>query len=403
MNPKSNWLNHELTLEIEKVAHGGIFVARHEGRVVFVNHVLPGEKVLARVYEDRGGAFCRAEPIAILTPSTHRVKHFWKEAETLGAGGAEFGHIALDYQRELKAQVLSEALQRMAKTELSVEVQPLEHDVESGGLGYRTRVQLHVDEAGVAGPYRERSHDVVPVKRLPLAVADIEELGLHLKNWQNVKRIEIAASSTGQLQWSIDKKLKGDQKLLERALDRTFRISSGGFWQVHVSAAETLGRAVGELAEAAGFEPNADNHDLYSGVGLFTGGLAQRFGAGIHATAVETSKAAIADAELNLRDLSKVRAVAMPVERYLKSLDGVKANSTFVLDPPRSGAGKEAVTQLLRIKPRHLIYVACDPIALARDLGDLLAGGYRIADARAYDLFPHTHHFETLVSLVAER
>ena len=114
MNKTTNWVGQNLTLTIEKVAHGGVFVARHDGRVVFVSHVLPGEKVKAMVYEDRGGSFCRAEPTDILEASPDRVKHFWKQAGPGGAGGAEFGHITLARQRELKADVIEEALQRMA-------------------------------------------------------------------------------------------------------------------------------------------------------------------------------------------------------------------------------------------------------------------------------------------------
>jgi tRNA/tmRNA/rRNA uracil-C5-methylase (TrmA/RlmC/RlmD family) len=102
MSKTENWQDRVLELEIEKVAHGGIFVARHEGRVVFVSHTAPGENVRAKVFEDKGGSFCRAETIEVIAPSAKRVPHIWKEADRLGAGGAEFGHLALEYQRQLK-------------------------------------------------------------------------------------------------------------------------------------------------------------------------------------------------------------------------------------------------------------------------------------------------------------
>ncbi|MEY4639793.1 MAG: hypothetical protein RLY13_791, partial [Actinomycetota bacterium] len=267
-----------MVLNIEKVAHGGVFVARHDGRVVFVSHVLPGEKVKAVVYEDRGGSFCRAEPTEILEPSPDRVPQVWKQAGPGGAGGAEFGHIALKRQRELKADVLEEALQRMAGIDLRPVVEAAPGDDEVNGLGYRTRVQLHVDEAGDVGPYRERSHDVVRVRDLPLAVDEIRELEFTKKNFQDVKKIEVAASSTGQVQWKIDKKLKGDERLIERAAGRTFRITGGGFWQVHKKAADVLTSAVCEMVADAGIDLKADNLDLYGGVGLFTGALAAKFG-----------------------------------------------------------------------------------------------------------------------------
>jgi tRNA/tmRNA/rRNA uracil-C5-methylase (TrmA/RlmC/RlmD family) len=416
VNKTINWTGQQLTLRIEKVAHGGIFVARHDGRVVFVSHVLPGELVKAVVFEDRGGSFCRAEPLAILEPSADRVPHFWKEASAPesdrslgvgGAGGTEFGHIALPRQRELKADVIEEALQRMAGIELRPTVEAVAGDDDANGLGYRTRVQLHVDEAGEPGPYRERSHEVISVRNLPLAVEEVNELNLHLKNWQGVKKIEIAVSNTGQVQYSVDKKTKGDAKLVERAGGRTFRISSGGFWQVHRGAAEVLTSCVNDMVAEVGIDLNAPNLDLYGGVGLFAGSLAARFANRLKITTVEAIKQATEDAKLNLADLPAVRAVCAPTERFLAEqvtnagkgeIDYTEA--TIVLDPPRSGAGDRVVKDLLKLKPKHIVYVACDPVALARDLKGFFAGGYQLKQLRAFDLFPHTHHVETVVSLV---
>ena len=403
MNKTENWLNREIELEVEKVAHGGIFVARHEGRVVFVSHTAPGEKVVAKVFEDKGGSFCRADAVEVLTPSAKRVTHIWKEADRLGAGGAEFGHIALEYQRQLKTDVLEESLSRMAGISNRVQVMPVPGDELTNGLGYRTRIQLHVSEEGVAGPYQERTHNVVPVKALPLAVAEINELGVHHKNWQDVKRIEISTASTGGIQWFIDKKVKGDKRLTERALGRSFRISSGGFWQVHKGAAELLASEIVELSE--GLEVDANNLDLYGGVGLFSGALATKYGKKLNITTVESSKVATSDASANLVDLSKHKAVAAPVEGFLKlqikqGLD--LSGATVIIDPPRAGAGKTVVDQLAFLKPKKIVYVACDPVSLARDLKTFAASGYRIGDIRAFDLFPHTHHFETLATLELE-
>jgi tRNA/tmRNA/rRNA uracil-C5-methylase (TrmA/RlmC/RlmD family) len=403
MSKTVNWLDQVLELEIEKVAHGGIFVARHEGRVVFVSHTAPGEKVKAKVYEDKGGSFCRAETLEVLSPSKNRVSHIWKEADRLGAGGAEFGHLALDYQRSLKTDVLEESLSRMAGISQRVQVLPVPGDETTNGLGYRTRVQLHVSAEGVAGPYQERTHNVVPVKSLPLAVTEINELGIHLKNWQDVKRIEIATASTGGIQWFIDKKLKGDKKLTERAVGRSFRISSGGFWQVHRGAAELLATEVIELSD--GLDIEANNLDLYGGVGLFSGALATKYGKKLNITTVESSKVATSDASANLVDLAKHKAVAAPVEGFLRLQikQGLQlAGATVILDPPRAGAGKTVVDQLVFLEPKKILYVACDPVSLARDLKAFMGSGYRLEQIRSYDLFPHTHHFETIASLVKE-
>jgi tRNA/tmRNA/rRNA uracil-C5-methylase (TrmA/RlmC/RlmD family) len=407
VNKVANWLGKELTLNIEKVAHGGIFVARHEGRVIFVSHTLPGEKVRARVFEDKGGSFARAETVEVLEASPHRVKHVWKAAADGAVGGAEFGHIDLSYQLELKADVLEEALSRMAGIAMRPVVEQAPGDDLANGLGYRTRVQLHVDELGNVGPYRERTHQVVEVRDLPLAVEDIRELGLHLKNWSGVRKIEIASSNTGNIQYSVDKKVKGDERLVERAGGRTFRITGGGFWQVHRKAADILTSAVNEAIAKAGFDKTADNLDLYGGVGLFAGTIAAKFGVDSVITTVEAFKTATEDAKLNLADLPNVRAILAPTERFLdeRVSSHVKNGSpettaTVILDPPRAGAGAKVVGQVLALKPKHIVYVACDPIALARDLKPLTEGGYELASLRAFDLFPHTHHVEAVASLI---
>ncbi len=407
MNKVANWLGKELTLNIEKVAHGGIFVARHEGRVIFVSHTLPGEKVRARVFEDKGGSFARAETVEVLEASPHRVKHVWKAAADGAVGGAEFGHIDLNYQLELKSDVIEEALSRMAGITMRPVVEQAPGDDLANGLGYRTRVQLHVDELGNVGPYRERTHQVVEVRDLPLAVEDIRELGLHLKNWSGVRKIEIASSNTGNIQYSVDKKVKGDERLVERAGGRTFRITGGGFWQVHRKAADILTTAVNEAIAKAGFDKTADNLDLYGGVGLFAGTIAAKFGVDSVITTVEAFKTATEDAKLNLADLPNARAILAPTERFLdeRVSSHVKNGSpettaTVILDPPRAGAGAKVVGQVLALKPKHIVYVACDPIALARDLKPLTEGGYELASLRAFDLFPHTHHVEAVASLI---
>jgi tRNA/tmRNA/rRNA uracil-C5-methylase (TrmA/RlmC/RlmD family) len=232
---------------------------------------------------------------------------------------------------------------------------------------------------------------------MPLACEEIVELSVHTKNWQDVSKIEIAASTSGQLQWKIDKKLKGDERLIERAAGRTFRISGGGFWQVHRAAPEVLTSCVLGFIEKAGFNKEENNLDLYGGVGLFASALAGKFGKDVRVTTVEAFKQATEDAKLNIADMPKAQAICTPVERFLNT---EKTADTNILDPPRSGAGAKVVGQILKLEPRHVVYVACDPVALARDLKQFFAAGYELADIRAFDLFPHTHHIEAVASLV---
>ena len=384
-----------LKLKIEKVAHGGVFIARHDNKVVFVSGALPGEVVNAKVVQDTK-SFLRAETLEVIEPSEHRVKHFWKAA-LRGAGGAEFGHITLDYQRVLKTEVLREALSRMAGLESDVEVEAAPGDDKANGLRYRTRVQLNVDESGTAGPSKVRTNEIVFTRDLPLAVLEIEELGLHLKNFNGVEKIKIAASNTGNLQWSIDKKLNGDAQLIERVAGRTFRLSPGSFWQSHKAAPELLTGCVKEFADLLGFDSEKQNLDLYSGVGLFSATLSNSY-PGSKFLAVESAKQAIEDGERSTQDLPNLKFHRADVLKFLRS-QSAGSFDTIVLDPPRSGAANKVVEQLIRLQPRNLIYVACDPVALARDLRTLGEAGYSLKAIKAFDIFPHTHHFETVVAL----
>ena len=386
-----------LELQIEKVAHGGIFVARHEGRVIFVEGAIPGETVKAEVYQD-AGSYLRAKTTEVLVPSEHRVPHFWK-ASREGAGGAEFGHIELSYQRELKAQVLTEAFDRFAQTEVVVEVAEMPSDEAGNGLHYRTRVQLNVDQSGLAGPSKVRSNEIVFTKDLPLAVAEIEELGLHLKNWSGVSKISIAASSTGDLQWMVDKKVQGSEKLIERVSGRTFRLSSGAFWQVHTDAPAALTQSVMSMAKVLSFDPTKHNLDLYAGAGLFSATLSQSY-SGARFTAVEASKQAVSDGERSTQDLKELTFVKQDVLEFLKRAK--PEFDTVVLDPPRSGAAAKVIAALVKLNPRNIIYVACDPVALARDVKQLAAAGYQIRGLESFDIFPHTHHFECVLALSRE-
>jgi tRNA/tmRNA/rRNA uracil-C5-methylase (TrmA/RlmC/RlmD family) len=147
----------------------------------------------------------------------------------------------------------------------------------------------------------------------------------------------------------------------------------------------------------AGFKKEENNLDLYGGVGLFASALAGKFGKDVRVTTVEAYKQATEDAKLNIADMPKAQAICTPVERFLNT---EKAADTIILDPPRSGAGAKVVGQILKLEPRHVVYVACDPVALARDLKQFLAAGYELAGIRAFDLFPHTHHVEAVASLV---
>ncbi|WP_232333633.1 class I SAM-dependent RNA methyltransferase [Agromyces laixinhei] len=411
-----------IELEIERVAHGGVFVARHDGRVVFVADAIPGERVAARVSDQGKERFWRAETVEVLEASPDRREHVWSEASVdrapeRRAGGAEFGHIRIERQRELKGEVLREALSRMAGLEVAVEVAPVDPALAPGaslddGTGWRTRMRLHVGADGRVGPYAARSHTIVPVASVPLAVPELAALSPLGDRFPGASAIDLVAPSVGDpaiVMASVERMPRGVRPTIEeRVGDRTFRLDRDGFWQVHRGAAATLTRAVQELIDGDLFDPRAANHDLYGGVGLLAAAVGDRFGETVRITTVESDARATEHAGANLAEWLGARAVTARVDRYLAELlsDGAAEraglrDATIVLDPPRAGAGREVVERLAELRPRQLVYVACDPVAFARDVGLFRERGYELDALRAVDLFPNTHHVEAVARLRA--
>lgn len=407
------WLGRSVELDVTNIAHGGVAVARHEGRVVFVADAIPGERVLARISEDSKKSFWRAETLSVIEASGHRQEHVW-DAASLDrdpadrAGGAEFGHIDLAYQRELKRQVLTDALQRMAGLSTAVSVEAVPGDDERRGTGWRTRVRLHVDAAGRLGPFAARSHRVIPVTTLPLATEAVGEAAPLGQLFAGEEQVDVLAPSTGGARLIV-----GRQKpsvITEVVGEREFRLADGGFWQVHRGAASVLTAAVQDAIDPGRFDPAAANLDLYGGVGLLAAAVADRFGPATRITTVESDPAATDFAAGNLADWVGARAETGRVERWLRDLaasagPGERARlerSTIVLDPPRSGAGREVVDTVAQLGPAQVVYVACDPVAFARDVDIFARAGYRLAGLRAFDLFPNTHHLEAVGTLSRE-
>jgi len=396
-------------LDVTNIAHGGISVARLDGRVVFVSDAIPGERVLARITEDSKKSFWRAETMGVVEASEFRQPHVWAEASVdrrpeMRAGGAEFGHIEIAHQRELKRQVLVDGLQRFASIDRDVAVEPIAGSED--GTGWRTRVRLHVNDDGKVGPYAARSHRVIPVTSLPLATAEVAEAAPLDLFFVGEESVDVLAPSTGGARLIVGK--QKTQTITEVVGDREFRLADGGFWQVHRHAAETLTKAVQDAIDESLFDPTATNLDLYGGVGLLAAAVGDKFGPTTHITTVESDSRATDYAAGNLQEWIGSNAVTGRVEHWIRSL-AQDANAvqkaklraaTVVLDPPRSGAGKDVVGHIAGLEPAQVVYVACDPIALARDINLFSQQGYELTALRAFDLFPNTHHIEAVATLV---
>lgn len=389
-----------LDLDITGIAHGGTFIARHEGRVVFVSDAIPGERVRVRITEDSKSSFWRGETVEVLDASPHRRPHVWREADVSRdpenrAGGADLGHIELTHQRTLKRQVLQEALDKFAGAGLEApEVVAVD---DSDGTGWRTRISLHVDDDGVVGPYAARSHRVIPVQSYPLARRRVAAEALSIKN-AKPGRIDLVESADGQVH-VLPRPQRGKrpapQVIREQAGERTFDVDADGFWQVHPAAAATLDAAARRALEGR-INAKSTHLDLYGGVGLFASSLAGLGAKDI--VTVESSSRATQHAARNLEDFD-VAAVTARVDKYLAGVSDSTDVGVVVLDPPRAGAGRAVVESVHALDPDAILYVACDPVALARDLGTFRGLGWQAASLEAFDLFPHSHHFEVIALL----
>ncbi|MGL5810282.1 MAG: class I SAM-dependent RNA methyltransferase [Nocardioides sp.] len=366
--------------EIGAIAHGGHCVARipvgtdGEGsgtRVVFVRHAVPGERAVIEITE--GGPddrFWRGDAVEIVRAAPDRVPPPCPDSGPARCGGCDFQHVSLPRQRLLKAEVVREQLRRLAGIEHPVTVEPVEGDSE--GLRWRTRMRYAVTADGSRGLRAHRSAEVIQVADCLLAHPDAEA-----RQVQRVATVDAAG-------WGSHR----------------FAAPAEEFWQVHPGApavlVETVLRMLApQLGERA--------LDLYAGVGLFARFLADAVGADGRVDLVEGDSAACRSARRHLDSApARTSVICGPVSTVLGSGSETRLASGYdvvVLDPPRAGAKRRVVEQIIARSPRAIAYVACDPAALARDLRTFGESGYGLAELRALDLFPMTHHVECVALL----
>ncbi|MFB6812362.1 class I SAM-dependent RNA methyltransferase [Streptomyces sp. NPDC056387] len=432
-NEKQSLVGEEYEVEVGPVAHGGHCIARtSDGRVLFVRHTLPGEKVIAKVTEgETDSRFLRADAITVLEASKDRVEAPCPYAGPGKCGGCDWQHAKPGAQRRLKGEVVAEQLKRLAgltpeEAGWDGTVMPAEGDKLPAGQvpQWRTRVQYAIDETGRAGLRKHRSHDIEPVDHCMIAAPGVSELGIEKQDWPQMATVEAIAATGSQDRQvvltprpggrlplvELDKpvsvlrveekdggvhRVHGRPFVRERADGRTYRVGMGGFWQVHPQAADTLIKAVMQ-----GLMPRKGEMalDLYCGVGIFAGALAERLGETGAVLGIESTKRAVEDARHNLADFPRVRIEQGKVETVLPKT-GITECDLVVLDPPRAGAGKQTVRHVAGLSARRIAYVACDPAALARDLAYFREAGYKPRTLRVFDLFPMTHHVECVAIL----
>ena len=375
---------------IEKVAHGGHFIARHDGAVIFVRHAIPGEKCTIQI-TSTGSSFNRADVVSVETRSEFRVEAPCTFAHRNGCGGCDFQHISVNHQRTLKSDVIAEQFSRIAKMELRIDV-----EVVGESTHWRTRAIATTDRNGKLGFYKSRSHSIAPVTDCIICVEVMNFGEIASRDLKGDVRVEISASNTGERSIALAP-TRGEEKarltegpavLHENVLDKSLEVSQESFWQSHKKAPEVLTQAVLDFAQ---LKTGEHVLDLYGGVGLFSAAILGAVGAAGHVDLIEGSKVATADAARNFAAFSNITIATGDVAKLLPR---ITAADVVVLDPPRDGAGKETVAHIARLAPRAIVYVACDPAALARDTAYLADHSYSLVKVRAFDLFPMTHHIE---------
>ena len=443
-----------MLLTIEKLIYGGDGLARlpadahGRGKAVFVPFVLAGEKVEASLTEQKPG-FARANAVAIITPSLHRVPpacpYFGQ------CGGCSYQHASYEHQLEIKKEILRETLRRTAKIELPCEIQV--HASPPWNYRNRSRLQLQTQPAFAAGYFKLGSHELLPVEECPIssplinrAIAALWQSGRAGKVPEGVHEVEFFANADDsrllvELSCGVESRrsavqtwaeefraampevgcvvafraaksgTRGQQEklfavgvpyLAYQTQRGAYRVSAGSFFQTNRHLTDELVRIVtegmsGDLAL-----------DLYAGVGLFSTALACDFH---HIVSVESSQ--LSSADLSYNQPSNGEAVQATTEQYLARVEnsgrvgkGTVLPHIFhkpdlaVVDPPRSGLGERVARLLANLSAPRLTYVSCDPATLARDLVHLLAAGYRLEQVHLVDLFPQTFHLESVVRLV---
>jgi tRNA/tmRNA/rRNA uracil-C5-methylase (TrmA/RlmC/RlmD family) len=309
----------------------------------------------------------------------------------LGCGGCDFQHITPAHQRTLKSDVITEQFSRIAKKEISVEVEEV-----GDPIGWRTRAIATTNRNGKLGFYKSRSHSIAAVDDCIICVKGMNFSEIAARPLKGDVRVEISASNSGERTIALaptrgEEKARiteGQSVLHETVHGRTLEVSQESFWQSHVRAPEVLTDVVLEFAQLKLTEHVLD---LYGGVGLFTAAIIDSVGPTGHVDLIEGSKVATEDAR---RNFAAIKNITVATGDVAKLLPRVTSADVVVLDPPREGAGKEVITQITALNPRAIVYVACDPAALARDTAYLEDHSYSLVKLRAFDLFPMTHHIE---------
>ena len=391
------------------MAYGGDAIGRlKNGSTIFVPFCLPGERARVQVLEEKKGYY-RGRLVELIEPSPGRIKprcpHFGD------CGGCQYQHLAYEDQLQVKTQILKDQFSRIA----GISQLPLEAlEPSDSEWYYRNTIQLHQDAGGRLGYLAAGSHRVVPIRECHLPDEAIGAVWpqITMEYLPGLEELQLRSGFDGQVMMVLDTDgelpeleielpisvahlspagtliLAGDDHLIMQVNGMDFQLSPGSFFQVNTAQA---GKMVEDLRQHLELSRDQTLMDIYCGVGLFSRFLAGEVGRLI---GIELSAPACDDFAANLDAFDHVELYMGSAGSVLTSLEFHA--DTVILDPPRAGLEKRAMQGLLRLLPRTIAYVSCDPATLARDAKQFLLAGYQLERVKPFDLFPQTGHIESI-------
>ena len=376
-----------LTLDIGNIANGGHFVARHDNQIIFVRHAISGETAKVKVTAINS-RFAFGDAVEILKPSKDRISPPCKYSHPEGCGGCDFQHINYNVQSDLKKEVLKDQFKRITKIDILPEIITAN---PSNGLHWRSRLNLAISENKKVGLRAHKSNNVIEIDECLIALKEINKSNIFSANWDSKENLNISCSSTNQINISqFNKSIIGPDKLTENVDKNEYTISPKSFWQSHINAPRLL---IQQVIKDADIQQDQIVCDLYGGVGLFTLPISKLIGKNGQIHLIEMNDTCIEDANNMFEHIDNIYIHHGTVEQKLGS---VKKIDTIILDPPRNGVSKQVINQMIEKKPNTIIYVSCNPSTLARDSKILLDNKYSLSNIVGLDLFPMTHHLESV-------
>ncbi|KUI11848.1 23S rRNA methyltransferase [Mycobacterium sp. GA-1285] len=395
----------ELTVTAGPPANGGSCVARDDGRVVFVRYALPGERVRVRVVADRG-KYLHADTIEVIEPSADRVESICPIAGADGAGCCDMAFAEPATVRRLKGAVVANQLTRLGGYHWREEADAAAEPVgDAGTTGWRTRVRLDTTAAGEPGFHRFHSVDLITdlnCAQLPAGMVDglaqrVWPPGAHLHvavDDEGTRHVVQSGPKSGPRGKAATQVIEGGYEAVQRIGGRTWRVPVTAFWQSHRDAARLYSELVAGWAQ---LRPGMTAWDLYGGAGVFAAVLAEAVGQRGKVVTVDTSRGASRAARAALDDMRWVSVVTDSVRRAVAAQR--KRADVAVLDPPRTGAGREVIDLLAAAEVPRIIHIGCEAASFARDVGLYRGHGYTVEELRVFDSFPLTHHVECVAVL----